>query len=88
MTVRARRGIAELPVRVRVEVNGTAVGDADLPVEWADLQFAVPAGVVVRGLNDVALVFSATPRRDVPGYHGKDSSAAVDLVRWEREAPR
>jgi hypothetical protein len=84
ITVRARRGVAELPVRVRVEVNGTVTGESDLVVEWADLAFEVPPNAVRRGLNDVAFVFSATPRRDIPGYRGKDASAAVDYVRWDR----
>jgi hypothetical protein len=84
ITVRARRGVAELPVRVRVEVNGTVTGESELTVEWADLAFEVPPSAVRRGLNDVALVFSATPRRDIPGYRGKDASAAVDYVRWDR----
>jgi hypothetical protein len=84
MTVRARRGVTDLPVRVRVEVNGVPAGEADLPTEWTDLGFDVPKSAVRRGLNDVALIFSATPRRDVPGYHGKDAAAAVDAVRWER----
>ncbi len=88
MTVRARRGVPELPVRMRVEVNGVAAGESDLPPEWTDLEFAVPEAAVRRGLNDVALLFSVTPRRDVPGYHGKDAAAAVDLVRWERQPPR
>jgi hypothetical protein len=85
MTVRARRGVLELPVRLRVEVNGVPAGESDLPAEWAELEFAVPEAAVRRGLNDVALIFSATPRRDLPGYHGKDAAAAVDLVRWARE---
>jgi hypothetical protein len=84
MTVRARRGVPELPVRLRVEVNGVPAGESDLPAEWTDHGFVVPEAAVHRGLNDVALIFSATPRRDVPGYHGKDAAAAVDFVRWER----
>jgi hypothetical protein len=84
MVVRARRGVPELPVRVKAEVNGAPAGESDLPVEWTDLEFTVPEGAVRRGLNDVALIFSATPRRDLPGYHGKDAAAVVDLVRWER----
>ena len=82
--IRARRGTAALPVRMRVEVNGATAGEADLSVDWTELAFAVPGDAVRRGLNDVALVFSATPRRDIAGYHGKDAAAAVDLLRWER----
>ena len=84
LTVRTRRGVPELPVRMRVEVNGVPAGESDLTAEWTDLDFAVPEAAVRRGLNDVALIFSATPRRDLPGYHGKDAAAAVDFVRWER----
>ena len=85
LTIRARRGVAEMPVRMRVLVNDTPVGEAELTTEWSDLAFAVPKDAVRGGLNDVAFVFSATPRQDVPAYHGKDAAAAVDLVRWERE---
>jgi hypothetical protein len=88
LTLRARRAVADLPVRVRVEVNGAPAGEADLPADWADLAFDVPAVTQRRGLNDVALVFSATPRRDIPDYHGKDAAAAVDVVRWERAGGR
>jgi hypothetical protein len=84
IVVRARRGVAGLPVRLRIEVNGVVAGESELTTEWSDLTFAVPRSAVRRGLNDVALVFSATPRRDIAGYHGKDAAAAVDLVRWER----
>jgi hypothetical protein len=84
ITVRARRGVAELPVRMRVEVNGVAAGEADLRVEWGEAVFEVPRDAVRRGLDDVAFLFSATPRQDVPGYHGKDAAAAFDWVRWER----
>ena len=84
VTVRARLGVAALPVRMTVEVNGVAAGEAGLAADWTDHAFAVPRSAVRRGLNDVALIFSATPRRDIPGYHGKDAAAAVDLVRWER----
>jgi hypothetical protein len=87
MTLRARRYLPDLPVRVAVEVGGTKVGEAELAPSWTDHPFAVPAPAVRRGLNDVALVFSATPRRDIAGYHGKDAAAAVDWVRWERTAP-
>jgi hypothetical protein len=84
MTVRARLGVPELPVRMRVEINGAAAGEADLGAEWAEHAFDVPGRSVRRGLNDVALIFSATPRRDIPGYHGKDGAAMVDFVRWRR----
>ena len=84
MTVRARLALAELPARMKVEVNGVLAGEVALGADWADHAFTVPAQSVRRGLNDVALMFSATPRRDVPGYHGKDSAAVVDFVRWDR----
>jgi hypothetical protein len=87
MTLRARRYLAELPVSVKVEVNGAAVGESTLTPEWSEQAFTIPEEAVRRGLNDVALFFSATPRRDIPGYHGKDAAAAVDWVRWERVAP-
>jgi hypothetical protein len=84
VTVRAKLGVPALPVRMTLEVNGVPAGEADLAEAWTDHVFAVPEPAVRRGLNDVALIFSATPRRDIPEYHGKDAAAAVDFVRWER----
>lgn len=84
MTLRARRGVPELPVRARVEVNTRPAGEVDLTAEWADHVVAIPEEALRRGLNDVALVFSATPRRDIPGYHGRDAAAAVDRVSFRR----
>jgi hypothetical protein len=86
-TLHARRALADLPVRVRVEVNGQAAGELDLAPEWTSHTVRVSAEAVRPGLNDIALVFSATPRRDVPGYRGRDAAAAVDrldLVRVPR----
>jgi hypothetical protein len=84
MTVRAKRGVTDLPIRVRVEVNGQPAGEMDLQPDWADHVVSVPASAVRPGLNDVAFVFSATPRRDIAGYHGKDAAAAVDRVSFTR----
>lgn len=84
LVLRVRQAVPELPVRVRVELNGTALGEADLRPEWQDLTFAAPADLVRPGLNDLALVFSATPRGHLPGYHGKDSAAVVDSLHWTR----
>jgi hypothetical protein len=44
--------------------------------------------VVRPGLNDVALVYSASPRLDLPGYRGKDAAVAVDFVRLRRTSSR
>jgi hypothetical protein len=56
------------------------------------VEFGVPRGALRRGLNDLALRYSTTPREAVPGYRGKNAAVAVDWLRLERlsvpEGPR
>jgi len=87
-TLRLRAERPEMPVSVTVEVNGQAVGETTAPPAWGEYAFSVPASVLHPGLNDVALVFSASPRADVPGYRGKDAAVAVDYLRLRRTSPR
>jgi len=87
-TLRLRAEQPELPVSVRVEVNGEAVGETTAPPAWAEYTFAVPASALHPGLNDLALVFSASPRADLEGYRGKDAAVAVDWLRLRRTSDR
>jgi len=87
-TLRLRAEQPELPVRVGIEVNGQAVGETAAPPAWAEYSFSIPESALHAGLNDVALVFSASPRADLPGYRGKDAAVAVDFLRLRRTSRR
>jgi hypothetical protein len=86
--LRLRAEQPQLPVRVRVEVNGVGVGETAAPPEWGEYTFAIPASALHPGLNDLALVYSASPRQDLPGYQGKDAAVAVDWLHLRRTSPR
>lgn len=81
--LRARSGMSE-PVAVTIQWNGRVVGEALLGGEWAEHAFTVPAEAVRAGFNDVALVWSTTPRAADPEHHGKDAAAWVDWLRLDR----
>jgi hypothetical protein len=85
VALRARSEMGETPVRVALEVNGQVVGDAPLSVEWAEHAFRVPAWALRPGFNEVALLFSTSPRQASSDHHGKDAAVAVDFLRWTRE---
>jgi hypothetical protein len=87
-TLRLRAEHADLPVTVTVEVNGQEVGQTSAPAAWGDYVFQIPAALLHEGLNDVALVYSASPRPDLPGYQGRDSAVAVDFLRLRRTSAR
>jgi hypothetical protein len=87
-TLRMRAEQPDLPVRVAIEVNGRRVGETTASQGWSDYSFAIPATALHPGLNDLALVFSASPRADLPGYRGKDAAVAVDWLRLRRTTPR
>ena len=86
--LRLRAERPELPVRVSIEVNGQAVGDTAAPPAWGEYAFRIPSSAVHPGLNDVALVYSASPRQDLPDYRGKDAAVAVDWLKLRRTSGR
>jgi hypothetical protein len=87
-TLRLRAEQPALPVTVTIEVNGRTVGETVAPPAWGEHAFTIPASALHPGLNDVALVYSASPRADLPGYRGKDASVAVDFLRLRRTSSR
>ena len=93
IVVRARLAMAEMPampamkdakVRIRVDVNGEMVGEEDLSEGWSEHVFAVSKGLLHSGLNQVILTYSATPRTVIPGFHGRNATAAVDWIEFRR----
>ena len=83
-TLRLRAEQPELPVSVSVDVNGHRVGEFTAAPSWTEQAFAIPASVLRPGLNDIALLYSASPRQDLPDYRGKDAAVAVDWLRLRR----
>ena len=83
-TLRLRAEQPELPVIVKVEINGVEVGETAAPPAWGEYSFLIPGSALHPGLNDLALVYSASPRQDLPGYQGKDAAVAVDWLRLRR----
>lgn len=93
IVVRARLAMPEIPeipdikvakARIRVDVNGEMVGEEDLREGWSEHVFAVPKGLLHSGLNQVILTYSATPRTVIPGFHGRNATAAVDWIEFRR----
>jgi hypothetical protein len=87
-TLRLRAEQPELPVTVSIEVNGRPVGGTPAPPAWGEYAFTIPADALHPGVNDLALVYSASPRRDLSGYRGKDAAVAVDWLRLRRTSAR
>lgn len=86
--LRLRAEQPDLPVSVKVEINGVEVGETAAPPAWGEYAFGIPASALHPGLNDLALVYSASPRQDLPGYQGKDAAVAVDWLRLRRTSAR
>ena len=72
------------PITVAIQWNGQAVGEATLGDEWTEHAFEVPEGAVRAGFNDVALLWSTSPRSADPEHRGKDAAARVDWLRLDR----
>jgi len=86
LELRIKRARMELPVEVTVDWNGQTLGRIAPTAEWSVLAVTVRRDAVTPGFNDLDLGYSATPRRDLPGYRGKEAAVAVDWLRLERQA--
>jgi hypothetical protein len=84
LALRARSEMGE-PVTAAIQWNGHALGQVALGEEWSEHRLRLPAEAVRSGFNDLALLWSTSPRAD-PGHRGKDSAAAVDWVALHRRA--
>jgi hypothetical protein len=81
--VRARPEYDTMPVALRLEVNGRLSEPIPLRPGWNDYETMVPGEYWRTGFNDVALVYSTTPRETIPDFHGRNAAVAVDKV-WLR----
>ena len=52
----------------------------ELSERWAEYTFNVSADSLVAGLNTMTLLYSDTPRTIDPGFHGRNTSIALDYV--------
>lgn len=86
--IRVRPEVGDVPVQLRLEVNGAGVGEADLTPGWNLCRFKVPEAALKPGLNTFTLAYSTTPKRSIPGYHGKNAAVSVDWLRLERRDVR
>jgi hypothetical protein len=86
LALRGRSEVRGQPVGVRLELNGHPLGEVELGASWSEPAVAVPASAVRGGFNDLALLYSATPREALPDHRGRNAAIAVDAVRLERRA--
>jgi hypothetical protein len=78
--VRLRPELPEVPLRITFEVNREPVGSADVAAGWSEYRFAVPARLLRRGLNDLGIVYSTTPRQARPEVASRNAAVAVDWI--------
>ena len=83
LVLRARAELRDVPLTARLDVNGNTVGLMKLSEAWAEFTFEVPWDAVVMGLNTLTLLYSDTPRTLDPAFRGRNTSIALDWVRFE-----
>ncbi|MGH9318469.1 MAG: hypothetical protein ACRD3V_01055 [Vicinamibacteria bacterium] len=80
--VRARSEVESDAVDARLHVNGTNVGSVRLTEGWTVYSFEVSKSVLRPGLNELAFVYSDTPRTLDRSFRGKNAVWSVDWVRF------
>jgi len=83
LVLRARAELLDVPLTARLDVNGNTVGSMKLSEAWAEFTFEVPGDAVVTGLNTLTLLYSDTPRTLDPAFRGRNTSIALDWVRFD-----
>jgi hypothetical protein len=78
--VRLRPELPDVPLRVTFEVNREPVGSADVGAGWGEYRFPVPSRLLRRGLNDLGLIYSTTPRQARPEVAARNAAVAVDWI--------
>ncbi len=82
IVIRARSAMTDATAEARLDVNGVTVGQAVLSSEWSEYSFEVPREVLRPGLNTLTVLYSATPRMTIPGFHGKNATIALDWLEF------
>ena len=85
--VRLRPELPDVPLRLTFEVNREPVGTAEVAAGWSEYRFAVPSRVLRRGLNDLGLLYSTTPRQARPEVAGRNAAVAVDWIAFSPARP-
>ena len=88
LVFKARSELVEVPLTARVHVNGHHVGTMELSEGWTEYTFDVRADSLVAGLNTITLLYSDTPGTIEPGFRGRNTSIALDWVRFEAGSAR
>ena len=78
--LRLRPELPDVPLRITFEVNREPVGSADVGAGWAEYRFTVPSRVLRRGLNDLGIIYSTTPRQARPEVAARNAAVAVDWI--------
>ena len=85
---RARAELLGVHLTLRVDVNGRTIGTTTLSEGWAEYAFDAPEHSLVVGLNTVTLLYSDTPWTLDPDFRGRNTSIALDWVRFEPDGTR
>jgi hypothetical protein len=85
--VRLRPELPDVPLRVTFEVNREPVGSADVAAGWSEYRFEVRARLLRRGLNDLGLIYSTTPRQARPEVPARNAAVGVDWIRLSPVRP-
>ena len=85
--VRLRPELPAVPLRITFEVNREPVGIADVGPGWSEYRFQMPSRVLRRGLNDLGLIYSTTPRQARPEVPARNAAVAVDWIELSPARP-
>jgi hypothetical protein len=85
--VRLRSELPDVPLRITFEVNREPVGSADVGAGWGEYRFPVPSRFLRRGLNDLGILYSTTPRQVRPEVAARNAAVAVDWIAFSPARP-
>jgi hypothetical protein len=85
--VRLRPELPDVPLRITFEMNREPVGIADVGPGWSEYRFQMPSRVLRRGLNDLGLIYSTTPRQARPEVPARNAAVAVDWIELSPARP-
>ncbi|HEV7501773.1 MAG TPA: hypothetical protein VGQ33_17275, partial [Vicinamibacteria bacterium] len=87
VVVRVRSELGDVPLRVTLEVDREPVSSVAVSPAWSEYRFRVAGRLLRRGLNDLGLLYSTTPRAARPGEAGRNAAVAVDWIELRPSAP-
>lgn len=84
LVLRVRAGSRVTGLAFEALLNGASLGSAVPGPAWSEHLFEVDDGVLVRGLNRLALRYPRTPNQAQPGHGGRNAVLALESLRLER----